>query len=119
MRVRPHIETMAALEFRRTEVIEEHERTHRAAARMRQCPAHREAVEIDRTRHHHGFEGIAGETIAGGRVLAGEKAHGTPPMQALDASRLCRSGRSQSQTIMRQAEFACPQCRKGASLPRK
>src|SRR3954468_22973865 len=119
MRVRPDIETMTALEFGRSEMIEEHERTDSAAARMRQCPPHREPVEVDGTRHDPRLERVAGKTVASRRILAGEKTHGTPPLQALAASRLSRSGRSQSQTIARQAEFACPQCRGGTSLPRK
>src|ERR1051325_9588686 len=77
--MRPDIQAMAALEFRRAEMVEEDERSDRAPVRVRQRAPHREAIEVDRARNHHRFERVAGETVAGGRVLAGEKAHGAPP----------------------------------------
>ena len=50
MRMRPHVEAVPALEFRRAEMIEEHERPDGAARAMRQRPAHRKSVEVDAAR---------------------------------------------------------------------
>src|SRR5947208_3099602 len=76
MRVRPHIEAVAALEFRRAEVIEKDERPDCPTGRVRQRAADGEAVsEVDAARDDHGFEGIAGITVARGGVLAAKKTH--------------------------------------------
>src|SRR2546421_12904299 len=75
MRMRAHVQAVAALELRRAEMIEEHERPDRAAAHMRQRPAHGESIEVDRTRDNHGFERVTGVAVAGRRVFPREKAH--------------------------------------------
>ena len=75
MRMRPHVEPVAALELGRAEMIEKDERPDRPPAAVRQRAAHRKAIQINAARHHHGFERIAGITVARGRILARKKTH--------------------------------------------
>ncbi len=77
MRMRPHVEAVAGAEFRRPEMVEEDERPDHARARRRQRAPHRKAVaEIDRARHHHLRDGVAGIGVARLRILAGKETHG-------------------------------------------
>ena len=78
VRMRPHVEAVAGLEYGRAEMIEEHERADHARLRRRQRAPHREAVaEIGGARHDHGLERVALEFVAGGGILAREEAHGS------------------------------------------
>src|SRR6185437_5101699 len=77
MRVRPYVQPVTGAEFRRPEMVKENEWSDHARARRRQSAADRETIaEIDRARHHHVGDGLAGIGIAGLRVFAGEKTHG-------------------------------------------
>src|SRR5438552_3070167 len=89
MRVRPHIQAMAALELGRTEMIEEHKGADCPARGMRQRAADGESLpQIDAARNDDDIERVAGVTIARDRVLGGKKAHGAP--LCVDATRLVR-----------------------------
>src|SRR5579885_1525261 len=76
MRMRPHVEALAAAEFGRPEMVEEDERPDHARARGRQGAADGEAVaEVGGTRHDDVRQRVAGIGVARRGVLAGEKAH--------------------------------------------
>jgi hypothetical protein len=75
MRMRPHVETMPALELRRAEVVEEDERPDGAAAHMRQRAPHGKSVQVDAARDDDHFQCVTGVAIACRRILAGEKTH--------------------------------------------
>ena len=76
MRMRPHVDALAALELGRTEVVEEDERADHAPPAVGQRAAHREAAEIDAAWNNHQLDGVAGRGVAGFRVLVGGEAHG-------------------------------------------
>src|SRR4029077_10134843 len=75
MRVRPHIEALARLKFRRPEMIEEDERAEHARRRRRQRAAHREIAEVYRPRHDNARDGITCDGVPGRWVLATKEAH--------------------------------------------
>ena len=65
MRMRPHVDALAAAELRRPEMVEEDERADHAPLAVGQRAAHREAAEIDAARNDHQFDGVAGRRVAG------------------------------------------------------
>src|SRR5436853_2839908 len=79
MRMRPHVQPVAALELGGAKMIEEYERADGPARRLRQRAADGESLaEIDAVRHDDDIERVAGVTIARDWVLGGKKAHGAP-----------------------------------------
>src|SRR5438034_1233555 len=94
-------------------MIEEHEWTDGTAAHMRQRAPHRKPVEIDRARHDHRFERVAGVAVSGRRVLAREKAH-WGYLFVGGVGSWCVSCMSEAvdrkSNALRQAEFADRQC---------
>ncbi len=76
MRMRPHVDALAALELGRPEMVEEDERADHAPAAVGQGAAHGESAQIDTARNNHQFDGVAGRRVAGFRVLVGGEAHG-------------------------------------------
>ena len=76
--VRAHVEATARREVRRAEVIEEHERPDHAPLRVRQQPAHHEAVAeiVHVTGQQQAFGGVHGRLRKiGGRSLRGGTHH--------------------------------------------
>ena len=76
VRMRPHVDALAAAELGRPEVIEEDEGADHAPLAVGQRAADREAAEIDAARNDHQFDGVAGCRVAGIWVLVGGEAHG-------------------------------------------
>src|SRR5262249_6063183 len=80
MRMRPHIDALPGAKDRRTEMIEEDERTDHSPVDMREPAPHFEAAEIDGPRYDHVLDRLAGGRVAGCRILAAEIAHGAARM---------------------------------------
>ena len=75
MRMRPHVDALAAAKLRRPEMIEEDEWADHAPIDMRQRAADREVADVDAAGHDHEIDGVGGPLVAGRRVFAGKEAH--------------------------------------------
>ncbi len=75
----PHVDAVADEEFGRAHLVEEDEGADHLFLRRGQCAAHLEATEITGARHDHVLNRVAGELIAGNRVLAWLPAHANDP----------------------------------------
>src|SRR3954451_16450961 len=89
VRMRAHVDALARDEFGRSHLVEENERADHLPARRRQRPAHFEAAEIARTRHDDHLDGVAGELVAGARVVCCEPAHAA--FSFTSRAKFCRS----------------------------
>ena len=77
VRMRPHVEAVAAVKLRGAEMIEEDKRANHARTRRRQTAANQKVIaKIDRARHDHIGDGIALIGVAGGRIGSAKEAHG-------------------------------------------
>src|SRR5437764_5742372 len=120
MRMRPHIDALPALELRRAKMIEEYERSDRAPVDMRQRPADREPIEVDRARDDHGFKCITGVPVAGRGIFPREKAHESSSSRLVGAITgafpVCRNSRSESQMPATASGVCRPAMRETAVL---
>src|SRR5262249_1689600 len=79
MRMGPHIDALAGMEFRGAEMIEENEWPDHAPPGVRQRPADGEMADIDAARHDDKVDGICRVRIARRRILSGKEAHCNAP----------------------------------------
>ena len=75
MRMRAHVEPLAAAELDRAHLVEKDEGSDHAALRRGQGAAHLKAAEVARARHDHLRDRFAGEPVAGGGVRCGKETH--------------------------------------------
>ena len=100
MRVRPHVQPLAAAEFGRAEMVEKDEGADHARAHRRQGTAHGEAVaEVRSTGDDHIGERVAGIGVAGLGVCAGGETHDGSSVVGLKPPAIC--GRRQPQVQRR------------------
>ena len=75
----PHVHAGSEQELGRPHLVEEDEGADHLPLRRGQRPAHLEAAEVAGAGHDHGLDGVAGELVAGLRIVGGVPAHQMSP----------------------------------------
>src|SRR3954464_9164737 len=78
VRMRPHVDPLAGMEFRRAEMVEENERPDHAPLGMRKRAAHREMADVDAARYDNKIDGVSRARITRRRIFSGKEAHVFP-----------------------------------------